>query len=423
MISQNADNKKFSLFLILLAVTSYLILFAYGLVQPLSNSFLVTSFGPDGLPYAWILTAFLVIFVTYAYNKLLGLVGVRWMFLGIILGICALTVFFWWWLQVSPKIASLVFYTFKDIYILLLVEQVWSLANSTCNMKQAKWFYGLFATSGALGSLSGNYIIKAFTISAATGHLQGSYTMLLYSIIPHLLLAVFFLMAMTKSDGVASCAKLADSVEKPHFRLDSGLKLFREFRFLIFLLCIVGLIQLSTSLSDFYLNQMVAKSITGLDERSQFFGNLFFWINNGSFVLQLIVTPLALNFVGVLGTHLFFPLVLFFGFIVLIFVPQLFLISSLYGFMKASDYSILRIAREVLYLPVTTEAKYKAKAIIDVYVYRSAKVLSSLIILILKKLVVSMAVVLPVTIALFLGLWCLCIPAMMKRWKKAGYQS
>jgi ATP/ADP translocase len=58
--------------------------------------------------------------------------------------------------------------------------------------------------------------------------------------------------------------------------------------------------------------------------------------------------------------------------------PHLWTMSLLRIFNKAADYSIYRAAKEILYLPFDYEAKNKAKALIDVWMYRFGKTMAGL---------------------------------------------
>ena len=46
---------------------------------------------------------------------------------------------------------------------------------------------------------------------------------------------------------------------------------------------------------------------------------------------------------------------------------------------KSLDYSLFRVAKELLYIPLDYEHKYKAKAFIDMFLYRFAKAPASLL--------------------------------------------
>jgi ATP/ADP translocase len=64
-----------------------------------------------------------------------------------------------------------------------------------------------------------------------------------------------------------------------------------------------------------------------------------------------------------------------------LFFPTFTFISFYFANIKAFDYSIFGIIKEMLYIPLKVDEKFKAKAIIDVFAYRTAKALASLIIM------------------------------------------
>ena len=57
---------------------------------------------------------------------------------------------------------------------------------------------------------------------------------------------------------------------------------------------------------------------------------------------------------------------------------------------KAFDYSIFRAAKELLYIPLNFDERYRAKYVIDVFVYRTGKGGSSVVIVLLQKIGVVM---------------------------------
>ena len=48
-----------------------------------------------------------------------------------------------------------------------------------------------------------------------------------------------------------------------------------------------------------------------------------------------------------------------------------------FAVIKTFDYSIFNIIKEMLYVPLKKEEKFKAKAVIDIFAYRSAKAFAS----------------------------------------------
>ena len=57
---------------------------------------------------------------------------------------------------------------------------------------------------------------------------------------------------------------------------------------------------------------------------------------------------------------------------------------------KAFDYSIFRAAKELLYIPLSFDERYRAKEVIDVFGYRAGKGGSSVVIVLLQKMGVVM---------------------------------
>jgi ATP/ADP translocase len=78
------------------------------------------------------------------------------------------------------------------------------------------------------------------------------------------------------------------------------------------------------------------------------------------------------------------PLMLLMSAVGLMIAPSFALISFSFVFTKAIDFSLFGILREMLYIPLKTEEKFQAKAVIDVFVHRSAKAVVSIGILALN---------------------------------------
>jgi ATP/ADP translocase len=60
------------------------------------------------------------------------------------------------------------------------------------------------------------------------------------------------------------------------------------------------------------------------------------------------------------------------------------MISAAFITIKAFDFSLFGVLKEMLYIPLRKEEKFQAKSIIDVFAYRSAKAVAAGFILILQ---------------------------------------
>ena len=101
--------------------------------------------------------------------------------------------------------------------------------------------------------------------------------------------------------------------------------------------------------------------------------------------LQFIGAPLLLNFVNIRVVHLLMPVVHLVAITVAIIEPTVFTVGLAFFLFKAFDYSVFRAAKELLYVPLSFDERYRAKPIIDVFGYRAGKGGSSVVIVLLQK--------------------------------------
>ena len=118
-----------------------------------------------------------------------------------------------------------------------------------------------------------------------------------------------------------------------------------------------------------------------------FFGTL----NTSVLALQFIITPLALSFIGLRWIHILLPLVHLVAISMALIEPSVWSVGLAFFLFKAFDYSIFRAAKEVLYVPLSFDERYRAKEIIDVFGYRTGKGASSVVIVGLQNAGVLMS--------------------------------
>ena len=156
-----------------------------------------------------------------------------------------------------------------------------------------------------------------------------------------------------------------------------GAKLISHNKILMFIFLVVIFMQVGSTLLDFQFNQALALEIHSKDLRTEYLGRFFGIVNSINVTLQFIGSYFVLNFLGVKKTHLMIPLYLGMLLISYVFYPTFALLAVSYGSIKALDYSIFGVVREMLYIPLKTEEKFQARAVIDVFVYRTAKAIAS----------------------------------------------
>src|SRR5207244_505029 len=100
---------------------------------------------------------------------------------------------------------------------------------------------------------------------------------------------------------------------------------------------------------------------------TKYVGQMVGWTNALSLGLQFLGGFLMVHIFGVRGSHLFLPLMLLGNAIMALAIPTFAIISFSYVFIKSVDFSLFGVVREMLYIPLKMDEKFRAKAIIDVF--------------------------------------------------------
>jgi AAA family ATP:ADP antiporter len=107
------------------------------------------------------------------------------------------------------------------------------------------------------------------------------------------------------------------------------------------------------------------------------FAAVDFAVNALTITIQVFLTGRLVRALGVAWTLALVPVLLGLGFVALGFAPVLVVIVAVQILRRAGDYAITRPAREMLYVVLGREEKYKAKNFIDTVVYRGGDAVSA----------------------------------------------
>ena len=101
------------------------------------------------------------------------------------------------------------------------------------------------------------------------------------------------------------------------------------------------------------------------DGTTAFYGDFYFWVNVVALILQAFVASRLLKYGGFGVILLTMPVVALVSYTAMAFVPILAIVKAMKIAENSTDYSINNTARNVLWLPVSAEMKYKGKPTID----------------------------------------------------------
>ncbi len=362
----------------LLFVNFFLIITALYQLKPASRSQILEVIGAKDLPWVWIGSALALLLFINIYNHVLRRLGRFRVVLGTALLAIVSLIMFRIALESGGKVAPVAFYIFVDLVGVILVEQFWSLANSIYSTHDGKNWYGLIGTGGLLGGMTGS------ALGAALIHYTPLQTPDLLLVGAGVIGLIFLITLSLSKRGYyrEMSASKHDVIRhtawpyQPH----------SEHRTYLLLIAAVLLVaQLVSPLVEFQFMRIVEVSYPEREMRTATLGVFFSVLSGFSIIVNLLVTPLLLNRLGVLAGLLVQPVILAastMGFM----LQGGFLAAAV---MKIGDrglsYSITRSARELLYIPVDKVVMYQAKAWIDMFGYRSFKVIGAVIILLLTQ--------------------------------------
>jgi AAA family ATP:ADP antiporter len=126
---------------------------------------------------------------------------------------------------------------------------------------------------------------------------------------------------------------------------------------------------------------VLEKTILQKDLRTEYTGRVFAIMNIVTMSLQVFGSFLFVHFLGIKRSHLLIPFLLCLNSVAFQFIPFFGVISFAYISVKSFDFSLFGVIKEMLYIPLAPDEKFRAKAVIDVFAHRSSKAIASALIL------------------------------------------
>ncbi len=394
-MSSTGEAQKSNAPLLWVALLAFFILLSYGLCRSAIDSLLQNDHGTEAYKYAYGAVAVAVTVVVGIYSRAAGRSPIgTLMASSAFLSATALALLLLARTLHMPY-ASYGLYVWKDVYVVVLVELVWTLANSAFQHKTARWAYGFFCVAGTFGDMGGSYLAKRLA------HSMGS-AQLLYLVIP--------VLGMVAVSGVWA----ARACGWPEPRAKSGLggawTAVRGSRNIQLMLALVATIQVVTTLIDYQYRSSAFAAYPLLDDRTAAFSQVDVIISQASLGLQflsgLFVTLLGIRLLVVVLPLMVASAALYYGL-----HPSFFAMATLKVVNKALDYSLFRTSKELLYRPLTYQEKTQGKAAVDVFGYRVAKGGASTLLIALP----GSGLLLALVTATGLGLWLLLALLLVAR--------
>ncbi len=339
---------------------------AYAILRPIRETMGLTS-GVETLPALFWGTFAGMLLVQPVYGWLTShfrrSAFLPWVYLFFILNIVGF--YAWFNLQQDHAWIARAYFIWVSVFVLFVVAVFWSLMADVFTREQAGRLFGFIAAGLSLGGLNGPFLAQRLARPLGTINLLLVSAALLAIALGFLLWVLHWHRhhGENTAEGVDRDAKLGGT----------ALAAFRQVLQSRYLALIALFVFLLTWVSTFlYLEQqaMVAEVFKDRDARTAFFSTIDFWTQAGSLVMQLVLFGRLYRWFGFRALIVSIPLLMTLGYGVLASAPTFAVLVGVMMIRRIGEYSITRPSRDALYTVVSREERYKAKSLIDTFVYR-----------------------------------------------------
>lgn len=412
---------------LLFMLSMFLVLTAYSILKPVREALILSGGGAEVKSYAGALMAFLLVFIVPLYGQFASRVRRIWLINGMTLFFISNLILFYF-LALAKVPLGVVFFLWVGIFNLMITAQFWAFANDVYTEEQGKRLFAIVGFGSSLGAVLG---------AKAAGLLfkpLGVYAMMLVGA-GILAIAMFVCNTINQRErrrmllASRSAPTAGQSPNEDPLGKSGGFQLVVREKYLLLIALMMLVLNLVNTTGEFILGKTVSRLVKemvasgqagGLSEEQMlgtFYADYQFWVNLLGALLQLFVVSRILKYVGVRGALFFLPLIALGSYGLMAFFPVLAFIRIGKILENSTDYSIQNTSRQALFLPTSREAKYKAKAAIDSFFWRTGDALSGLLVFIGSQMAFSIPSFALVNIV-FVILWLLLVAGIAREHKK-----
>jgi ATP:ADP antiporter, AAA family len=267
------------------------------------------------------------------------------------------------------------FYVWVSVFNLFVVTLFWAFMTDVFNSEQAKRLFAFISVGGSIGAIVGPIITVTLV------HKLGAANLILVT--AAMLEAAPWCVKFFPTEFARDPERQHPSTALRSARDDrtaeqpigggilAGITHVIRSPYLLGICGFVLLYTVTTTFSYFQQTEITGHQFQDRNARTAFFAQLDLVVNTLTLVLQLFITGHLMKRLGVGITLVTMPLLSMVGFLALGFAPTLGLLAVFQVARRATNFGFTRPAREVLFTVLRREDKYKAKSLIDTFVYRT----------------------------------------------------
>ena len=421
---------------LLLGLNVFLVLTAYYFIKPIREALILGESGAEIKSYASAVQAVLLLGAVPLYGRLAGRLPRRTLINRVTLFFVACLVGFFV-LGMAGVPLGIPFFLWAGIFNLMVVAQFWSFANDVYTNDEGERLFPLVQFGASLGAVLGSVAVGELieplgiyppmllagailllglavttiidrrerrrteydrpawsttaTNPAATGEFRletGEYTNLREALKEALARAERGEEPEPELEREAPGPRKRGSPSADGFVGTGAFQLVFRTRYLVLIALLVLLVNWVNSTGEYILGRLVEETaiaavadgttvLTVGEYIGRFYSQFFSVVNVASLLRQLFVVSRIVKYLGVRLAIMILPVIAVGGYAMLAFFPLLAVVRWAKTAENATDYSLQNTVRNILFLPLTREQKYKAKQVTDAFFWRAGDVLSA----------------------------------------------
>ena len=364
------------------ALTSFVCAFAmfasYSLLRPIRDAMGISS-GWNTLPTLFWAVFFCMLAIQPIYGWVISRYrrsqALHWVY--VFFAANLLGFYGWFLLSTDYTWIARVFFVWLSVFNLFVLAVFWSLMTDVFTHEQSARLFGFIMAGISLGGLAGPLLASWLAQPLGTPNL------LLFS--AALLLGAGQMMRRLAKGNSAMSAALTVASDQTTAKPDVALQgsawgAFGQLLRSPYLIAIALFVLLSAWVNTvLYLEQQrqVALVFMDADARTAFFARIDAWVQFAALVGQLLLFSKLQRRLGFQWTLALVPLLMVAAFGIMILVPTFATLIAANVLRRVGEFAMVRPSREMLYTIVSRQEKYKAKSLIDTFVFRGGDATSA----------------------------------------------
>jgi ATP:ADP antiporter, AAA family len=367
---------------LLMFAYSFLAMTGYNILKPVTRGLFISNLGADNLPWVQFSAGIVIGLIMQAYTRSIAVVPRRWTIPVTLAGMVGLLVLFYVFFSGfgDARAVAVAFYLYGLILGILLISQFWTLANDVYDPRQAKRLFGFVGAGASLGGATGA-ALTAFLVERV-----GVNLMLLVSA-AILVGCIFIVVLVLRREEKAGTTDASKTGEESGVSGGEALRLLRSSRHLQIIALVIAFAAIGAAIIEQQLNMATAeaKGAQNTGAVTAFLAQITVYLSIIGFVIQVTLTSRIHRYLGIGFALLILPVSLGTTGLLMLLNGALWTAGLARVLDTSLRYTVDKTTREILFLPLPAELKYRAKPFIDVTVDRFAKGLGALMILVLIK--------------------------------------